>query len=678
MRNKLLFTIFLGFASIFVPSLVFGQASLFISPSTGDYRVGGTFSVLVNVNSGTKSINAGSAQINFDHTKLSVVSLGYSQSVFTLWPQQPSFDNSAGTINFTGGVPSPGFNGAEGALLRITFKAKALGSASVIFVSGSVLANDGVGTNIADSMRGAVYRIQEALTPAPPKPVPTTPTPKPVEVAPEPPPPTPPLPPEFTNWPKTLSSGEILIIEGKATSSSKILLSISKNGDAPTSDETYTWPNGKFVYVMKQSPEIGRYQITAIVEASNGLKSDPSSSISIEVEAPTTICFGKTCFEKSAVIRFIIYFIFFLILLLLLLLIIILWMKTRVLEKNQKDEIRKLGGVESELSGMIEDLHRLENNEQGHKGEVDAEISRLTLLKEDVMRQISDLKKSGATTPVAQPKFVLQQSPVTPPAREEKAYAEPVTLASPIRPVFVPPPAIPVEAIRVAPIKREITPDVNGTQTPPIVEDHGEEIPVLNPFDNFPLPPQRISQSGVKESAPVTPIPKAVTPNSVSAPTSAPLKIEMPPSQASVAYGSPVANPVPAFVPSVKGTPFTSEEIGISGSNPAKPQITQSTPANPAYVTPPVYYAVPGNVTSPQSIPPEQVSSVPKMSFDTAPGRQLFTTPTIQQGTPPRIAPLKTEGVPPAERPSWPSSVQPQKWPPREDFTEPEEGPRYS
>ena len=138
-----------------MPLFVHGEANFFLSPTSGDFRMGSTFSVLVSVNSGGAAINAASSQINFDNNKLSVVSVGYSQSIFTLWPGQPSFDNLAGTINFSGGLPSPGFTGSDGALLRITFRPKSTGSASVVFVNGSVLANDGAGTDIAGTPRGA-------------------------------------------------------------------------------------------------------------------------------------------------------------------------------------------------------------------------------------------------------------------------------------------------------------------------------------------------------------------------------------------------------------------------------------------------------------------------------------------------------------------------------------------
>lgn len=142
-----------------MPLLAAAQGSLFIAPPQGTYKMGDLFSVLVNVNSGGQAINAAAAQITFDNRRLAVTEMGYSRSVFSIWTEEPVFSNEAGRIRFSGGLPSPGFTGPSGAILRVTFKAVAPGEAVVDFVSGSVLANDGKGTNIADSLDGGRFTI---------------------------------------------------------------------------------------------------------------------------------------------------------------------------------------------------------------------------------------------------------------------------------------------------------------------------------------------------------------------------------------------------------------------------------------------------------------------------------------------------------------------------------------
>jgi hypothetical protein len=56
-------------------------------------------------------------------------------------------------------LPPPGFFGQSGNVINITFRAKALGAGQVRFSSGAVLANDGKGSNILESMGSANYTI---------------------------------------------------------------------------------------------------------------------------------------------------------------------------------------------------------------------------------------------------------------------------------------------------------------------------------------------------------------------------------------------------------------------------------------------------------------------------------------------------------------------------------------
>lgn len=146
--------------SCLLPQVARAQsASLYLSPSTGNYTVGNTFLVQVKVNSGGVAINAADGTLIFDPDKLEVRSISKEGSIFTLWVQEPVFSNSLGTINFAGGKPSPGFTGAAGTIINITFKARTAGIANVTFASGSVLADDGKGTNILANMGSGSYSL---------------------------------------------------------------------------------------------------------------------------------------------------------------------------------------------------------------------------------------------------------------------------------------------------------------------------------------------------------------------------------------------------------------------------------------------------------------------------------------------------------------------------------------
>jgi len=141
-------------------SLVVAQAaSLSFSPTTGSYNIGQTFNVSVRVSSTDQAMNAADGVISFPTDKLEVVSLSKTGSIMSLWVQEPSFSNSAGTINLEGIALNPGFTGALGKMLTITFRAKGVGNAPLTFNSGSVLANDGKGTNIVENLGSAIFAI---------------------------------------------------------------------------------------------------------------------------------------------------------------------------------------------------------------------------------------------------------------------------------------------------------------------------------------------------------------------------------------------------------------------------------------------------------------------------------------------------------------------------------------
>jgi hypothetical protein len=141
------------------PSSALASSSLYLSPETGTYTIGNTFSVTVDINSNGKAINAAEAYMKFDQSKFQITSIDTSHSIFFAWPKL-EYSNTAGTIHFAGGLSSPGFTGTAGAILVINFKGIALGTGNVTFDGGSnspsVLLNDGLGTEDY----GSSYSIQ--------------------------------------------------------------------------------------------------------------------------------------------------------------------------------------------------------------------------------------------------------------------------------------------------------------------------------------------------------------------------------------------------------------------------------------------------------------------------------------------------------------------------------------
>jgi len=143
-------------------------ATLSFSPSGASVSVGNIVSVKVVVDTSGEAINNAEAIIQFPSDLLEVVSVSKSSSVFSLWVEEPIFSNSSGTVKFNGGVANPGFNGSNGSLVSITFKAKALGNASILFTEAAVRKNDGLGTDILTSKNSGFVQIIRAPLIEPP------------------------------------------------------------------------------------------------------------------------------------------------------------------------------------------------------------------------------------------------------------------------------------------------------------------------------------------------------------------------------------------------------------------------------------------------------------------------------------------------------------------------------
>lgn len=140
-------------------------ASLELSPSSGSYSVGETFTVNAVVNSGSDEVNAVEASLSFDNDVLSVTNVSDSGSVLSLWTTEPTHSNPDGTISFGGGDPAA-FSG-ESTLVKITFKVESEGEGDVKYSSGGVTAADGTGQDILSDMGSATYSGESASEPEP-------------------------------------------------------------------------------------------------------------------------------------------------------------------------------------------------------------------------------------------------------------------------------------------------------------------------------------------------------------------------------------------------------------------------------------------------------------------------------------------------------------------------------
>jgi len=160
-----------GFLFLFVFFLA-GQsvkavgASLSIYPQTGTFTVGNTFDVSVFLNTGGENINAVKVDLEFDPEKLQVITPAKGLSAVGIWVFPPSFSNTKGTINLSGGFLGKGLNTSEGLISVIVFEVISPGETEVRFLDSSqVLVGEEEGVDILTSVNRGVYDI----IPSPPK-----------------------------------------------------------------------------------------------------------------------------------------------------------------------------------------------------------------------------------------------------------------------------------------------------------------------------------------------------------------------------------------------------------------------------------------------------------------------------------------------------------------------------
>lgn len=165
-------TLAAGFFVVGIITPVYGvsAASLFFSPSSGTLKPGQTISIGIYVESKNQAMNAAQGTVTFPQDLLEAASLSKGGSVMSLWVQEPAYSNAAGTVNFEGIVLNPGYQGAGGKIITVTFKAKASGTATIRFSSGSILANDGEGTNLTSGLGSAKIVISGEAASEPKKP----------------------------------------------------------------------------------------------------------------------------------------------------------------------------------------------------------------------------------------------------------------------------------------------------------------------------------------------------------------------------------------------------------------------------------------------------------------------------------------------------------------------------
>ena len=148
------------FFALFVFNFSFAEAAvLYAGSASENISEGQSFVVEWFVDTQNEALNLLSLQLNFSPDTLEVLEISRGSSILSLWLQEPTADQTAGTITFTAGAPG-GFNDSNVPILRTTLLAKKAGRAQISMSESSVaLRHDGKGTPASLNFAPLVFVI---------------------------------------------------------------------------------------------------------------------------------------------------------------------------------------------------------------------------------------------------------------------------------------------------------------------------------------------------------------------------------------------------------------------------------------------------------------------------------------------------------------------------------------
>lgn len=349
-------------------------ATLSVSPASGVHSVGEKFTVRTLVSSDVP-FNAVSLSLLFPTSIFTLDSVSKTGSLLSFWVKEPTISRSEGTLKLEGVTPG-GIKETTGMVVAVTLHAHSVGSGTVSFLSGQVLANDGEGTNITGDMTGANFTIVAAK----PKPVITpglTVTPE-IVIEPEVTQPTPSLtPPEIMLGTKY---GAQAVTGTSEYAKIQVLLTFVSPDGSKIFIMGNTEQDGTFTFVVPRSLKRGNYTVTARLIQEDGLNSKDSNSIALTVGGP----FSDMSWETKLIL--------FLLFLLILLIILYLIYHFR---RDEKKRIAVKKEVEEAQNTVHESLDSLQKElmDRLHEKTADTDIKILTETSHDIERIEKKIEK---------------------------------------------------------------------------------------------------------------------------------------------------------------------------------------------------------------------------------------------------------------------------------------------
>ena len=136
------------------------NSTLRIQPESGVFSTDFERTVEVLVDTGDEYVNSVSVSLVFDPAIFSVEDI-ITETSFCSFFLEKIIDNKKGTVQFSCGLPNPGFSGNTGTVMSLRIKPKAVGTSTFVFTNETrVLANDGLGTDVLRFASNASYTIE--------------------------------------------------------------------------------------------------------------------------------------------------------------------------------------------------------------------------------------------------------------------------------------------------------------------------------------------------------------------------------------------------------------------------------------------------------------------------------------------------------------------------------------
>lgn len=273
MHRSVLFCLSIFFI---LPSFV-SAAKMSISPQAGTINADSSFTINILVSSSDQVMNGVSGSISFPTDLLSISSISKFGSIINVWAQEPTFSNTAGSINFEGVALSPGFSGTNGKVISVTFRALKSGTANIKFSNGSVLANDGMGTDILNGLGNSQFKINEAVSSTIPKiPVISDIVAKSELAA-----------PAITYYKSKIQVGDSIVTKGLSQyTNAKVIVYLQYENNTPDSHTILTDIKGEYVFAETTGAKEGIYRTWVQSLGEDGSVSTSSPIMTLFVNAP--------------------------------------------------------------------------------------------------------------------------------------------------------------------------------------------------------------------------------------------------------------------------------------------------------------------------------------------------------------------------------------------------------